>query len=426
MVANCKQYLESLAQNEFDLQLTEWYGKSSLEQQKERYEQLLRKAVDTLENKPVFIATSPGRTELGGNHTDHNNGMVLAGAIDRDCLAVIYPNDNNEVEIVSEGFKPILVDLKNLKVETKEYGTPEAIVRGTAAGLQNEGFTINGFKALISTNIPIGCGLSSSASLEVLIGSIFAKLAKQGLTPKQNAIIGQQTENKYFGKPCGLMDQMTCAERGIIHIDFNDHKSPIVNKIDTNFQNYGHQLVIVNSGGDHRDLTDEYSSITDEMSIIAKLLGQSHGRGLTSKNILDNLPLLRKEGGDRAVLRMLHFITENDRVGEMVKALKNKEFSYYLKLVRESGKSSWQLLQNCFPTGAINQQPISLALTISDLFLNGKGASRVHGGGFAGTIQAYVPSDTVDSYCQFMGNYFGEDNVFPIRIRPQGNEFIEL
>lgn len=426
MSASCQTYLDRINEPAIQDQLINYYGEACLGKQSKRYEALLSKGLEYLGDSPVFIATSPGRTELGGNHTDHNHGMVLAAAIDKDCVSVTCPTDNDKVEILSAGFSPINVNLDDLEPRENEYGTPEGIIRGVAAGLHAKDVAIKGFKAILDTDIPIGCGLSSSASFEVLTGSIFAKLANYELSPLDNAIIGQKAENIYFGKPCGLMDQTACANRGIIHIDFEKPEDPQLKNLFVNFQDNGYQLVIINTGGDHRDLTDEYTAITDEMADVARFFGKGFGRELITEDILSNLPELRAKTGDRAVLRMLHFMEENKRVAEMVKALELQNFNDYFRLVRESGKSSYQLLQNCMTTGATKIQPIALALALSDHFLAGKGASRVHGGGFAGTIQAYVPTDIFPEYYKFMSKNFGDTNVFPIRIRPEGNAFIEL
>lgn len=425
MVATCNTYLAALDGGEFFDQLEKFYGKAGVLEQEDRYRKLLLEAKKRFGDEEVFLVTSPGRTELAGNHTDHNNGMILAAAIDRDCVAVVAPQACNEIEIISEGFDPIHVNLKELDPDPDEFGKPEAIIRGTAAGFVKRGLPIQGFKACIITSIPIGCGLSSSAALEILIGSVFSRISGHDLSPLENAIIGKETENIFFGKPCGLMDQTACAFRGIVHIDFKNPVAPQVDKLFTSFRARGCQLVIVATGGDHRNLTADYAAITEEMAAVSRIFNLEYGRGLRVEDILDKLSIIRKNAGDRAAMRMLHFITENERVAAMVKALKNLNMETFLHLVRASGESSWKLLQNCCPAGAVNDQSIPLALTLSDHFLAGEGASRVHGGGFAGTIQSYVPVDRLDAYCGFMASHFGEENVFPIRIRPEGDIILE-
>lgn len=422
----CNAYLKALANGLFDPMLRKFYGNTVLELQQQRYKELLNQGSKTFGSNEIHLVTAPGRTELAGNHTDHNHGMVLAAAIDRDCVALVSPTANNMVEISSSGFTPIQVDLNDLEVKEEEYGTPESIIRGTASGFIKRGLPVHGFRGIITTNIPIGCGLSSSAALEILIGSIFGRITDKVISPLENALIGRQTENTYFGKPCGLMDQTACAYRGIVHIDFKDPDAPLVNKLFTSFRDHGYQLLVVATGGDHRSLTDEYASIFTEMRTVANYFNKDVGRGLSCQDIFDNMTALRKKAGDRGVLRMLHFIKENERVAKMVKALDEENIQRYLRLVRESGESSRNLLQNCSPAGAIKDQAIPLALTLSDHFLAGDGASRVHGGGFEGTIQSYVPINRVENYCKFMSSYFGEDNVFPIKIRPEGSMTPEL
>lgn len=420
-MTTCNTYLKALDDGAFDSSFIRFYGDSAIAVQRERYRELFEKSSQFLGEKFVYLVTAPGRTELAGNHTDHNHGMVLAAAIDRDIVAVITPTKDKKVELYSKGFSPIRLDLNDLEIKEKEYGTPEAIIRGTAASFIKRGFPISGFQGIVTTNIPVGCGLSSSAALEILVGSIFCRITEIEVSPLEKAIIGKETENLYFGKPCGLMDQMACAYRGVVHIDFEKPEQPRVEKLFTAFIDHGYQLIVVATGGDHRNLTAEYSAIFSEMKTVANYFGKDVGRGLSCLDIYENLDDLRMEAGDRAILRMLHFIKENERVTKMVTTLEKEDISSYLQYVRQSGESSRNLLQNCCPTGAVKDQAIPLALTLSDHFLAGEGASRVHGGGFEGTIQSYVPLDQVDKYCEKMSSYFGDDNVFPIKIRPAGS-----
>ncbi|MCK5737164.1 MAG: galactokinase [Spirochaetaceae bacterium] len=370
------------------------------------------------------LFSSPGRTELSGNHTDHNRGRVLAAAVQLDTIAAVseYPADSENsmiAEVISEGYPPVQVDLSNLEKVKDEEGTTDALLRGIAASIVRRGGIVGGFSASTSSRVLKGSGLSSSAALEVLVGSIFNEIFNNGrFTSVELAIIGRDAENNYFGKPCGLMDQTACAVGGVVTIDFAKTETPIVEPLTADFASAGYTLAVVDSGGDHADLTPDYAAIPDEMKAAAMESGAEVLRDADEKDFMTAIPKIREKYGDRAVLRALHFYGENQRVEEMVNALKTKDIKAYLEGVRRSGDSSWRFLQNVFSPRHVEKQGVSLALALSERFLGGEGASRVHGGGFAGTIQVFIPKKRFDAYTSYMEGYFGEGSVVPLSIRP--------
>jgi galactokinase len=378
--------------------------------------------------------SAPGRTELGGNHTDHNRGRVLCAAVDLDAVACVSPRDDGRIEIVSVGYPdPIRVDLSTLEPVPAERGSTTAIVRGVAKGLSSYVAARGagrgaprGFTARVSSRVLPGSGLSSSAAFEVLIGTILADLAGAEITPVEVAKIGQFAENEYFGKPCGLMDQTASAVGGVVSIDFADPSAPTVERVEYDFVKKGYDLVIVNTGGSHADLTADYAAVPAEMKSVAKCLGAAYLREIDRARLVARGPEIRKACGDRAFLRALHFVADNDRVTLMVKALRADDLDAYLELVEESGRSSWELLQNLYPCSAPSEQGIPVALALTEGFLGGKGASRVHGGGFAGTIQAYVPRERAAEYVRLMEGYFGPGSVIPASPRAKGAVRVEL
>ncbi|MBI9070197.1 MAG: hypothetical protein JEY94_01280 [Melioribacteraceae bacterium] len=374
-------------------------------------------------NNLSFFST-PGRTELGGNHTDHNNGRVLASSINLDSLAAAVKNDSQIVRIISEGFEEMFeVDLRNLQVVEEEKESTNSLIRGMAARFADLGLNIGGFNAVITSDVLRGSGLSSSASIEVLIGTIFNYLFNDGkIAAEEIAKAGQFAENKFFGKPCGLMDQMACACGGIIAIDFKDNNIPIIEKIEFDFEKQNYNLIVVDTGGGHADLTDDYAAIPKEMKETAELLDANLMREVELDSLLKGIPELRKKVGDRAVLRSLHFLEENLRVSKQSEALLKNDFKTFLELIKDSGNSSYKYLQNIFTTKNTSEQPVSLALAITELFINGigEGACRVHGGGFAGTILVFLPEDKVKEYKEFVQPVFGDNSVTVLSIRQTG------
>jgi len=403
--------------------LTSLYGSDSqiVKQQAERYQSLAQKFSTTFGNAEFEVFSSPGRTEIGGNHTDHNYGRVLAGAVNLDNIAIAGANGTMKVRILSAGYPQFEVDLANLKSDSKEYFTSESLIRGISARMQELGFKIGGFDAVIDGAVPKGSGLSSSASFEVLIGAIISHLFNQGkLDPIQNAIIGQYAENVFFGKPCGLMDQTACSVGGLVTIDFKNPAEPIVKKVDFDFTKTGYSLVITDTGGNHADLNDEYASLPTEMKSVAGQFGAKVLREVTLEQVVDKIPAMRGKVSDRAILRAFHFQRDNARVVEQVNALEHNKFNEFLKMVVESGHSSYMYNQNIYPINNVEEQGISLALALSDMVLDGEGAFRVHGGGFAGTIQAFVPQHLVNKYIDTLEHVFGKGSCHKLFIRPQG------
>jgi galactokinase len=416
-------------ENVTNTKLKHLYGNDLVVLQKQivRYTGLLKMYRETFHGDKADIFSSPGRTEIGGNHTDHNHGRVLAGAVNLDNIAAAAKNDTNIIRVLSKGYPQFEVDLSNLNPDKNEYFSSASLVRGICSRLKELGFVIDGFDAVIDGGVPKGSGLSSSASFEVLIGTIISHLFNNGkLDPITNAIIGQYAENNFFGKPCGLMDQTACAVGGFITIDFKDPSMPIVKKVDFDFASTGFNLVITDTGGNHADLNDEYASLPTEMRSVANALGAAVLRDVSIEQIVEAIPVLREKTGDRALLRAYHFQGDNQRVARQVEALENTDFRSFLNLVIESGYSSFMYNQNVFSVNNVREQGVSLALALSEMVLKDQGAWRVHGGGFAGTIQAFVPEHLLEKYITTLEHVFGEGACSNLFIRKQGSVKVEL
>lgn len=400
------------------------YGDSPLTiaSQRKRYQLLLKRFAETFPaHGDVQVFSSPGRTEVGGNHTDHNAGRILAAAVDLDIVAVVAQNDLGIVRVHSEGHPPSVVDLERLESLPDEKYTATALIRGVCARFEQLGHSTGGFDAVATSAVPKGSGLSSSAAFEMLIARILNDIYNQGkLDAVLLAQIGQYAENEYFGKPCGLMDQTTCSVGNFVTIDFKDYANPLVKKVNFDFAASGYSLVIVDTAGDHADLNDEYGAIEHEMKSVARALGGEVLRQFSEAQVLAQIPALRGRVGDRAILRAIHFYHDDQRVVEQVQALETGDFQRFLKLIIASGESSWMLLQNCYTPRSIANQGITVALTASEALLKGRGAWRVHGGGFAGTIQAFVPDALLAEYIGKIERIFGAGYCHPIRIRPEG------
>ena len=398
------------------------YRPAAMPRQRERYRALLRGAEETFgASKEVAVFSAPGRTEIGGNHTDHQHGRVLAGSIDLDIIAAVVPNGENVIRLKSEGFPMDEVDLGDLEVHPEEYNKSVSILRGTAAWFAGQGCRLEGFNAYTTSDVFKGSGLSSSAALEVLLGNIFNSLFNEDkCTPVEIAQIGQYAENVYFGKPSGLLDQMASSVGGMVTVDFEDNEHPVVEKVDFDFASTGYALCIIDSGADHADLTDEYAAVTSELKKVCAHFGKSVLREVPEEDFFAALPALRKECGDRAVLRALHVYDENCRVDRQVAALRRGDFDHFLSEINESGLSSWRYLQNVVPAGYTEHQDVALALGLAEHLLDTAGACRVHGGGFAGTIQAFVPMEMLENFKARIERALGEGKCHVLTIRPVG------
>lgn len=396
------------------------YGKEAIPKQASRYQALVAAAA-ARGHREVRIFSVPGRSELAGNHTDHNQGKVLAAAIDLDAVAAAAPRDDSMVFIASEGFPPVELSVRELDKIPAEAGTTAALVRGIAARLAFLGHGVGGFDAFLHSDVLPGSGLSSSAVIEVLVANVFNHFFNSGrLGATEIAQIAQYAENQYFEKPCGLMDPFTCATGGIVAIDFADPRLPAVRRVALNLETQDACLAIVDTGSSHADLTADYAAIPQEMKNVAQAFGLGSCRGLTRDRFLARLPELRSRSGDRAVLRVLHYLAENERVDAQVTALEEGRFHDFLSLVRESGLSSFRWLQNVIAPAQTRAQGLALALALTEQFLGGHGACRVHGGGFAGTIQAWIPKHRLDDFRATIEPVFGVGAVKPLRIRSSG------
>lgn len=429
-MATIQSLLEKIGNGDNPL-FKELYGTDPaiLKEQAERYAELLADFGKTFGKTAAELFSSPGRTEIGGNHTDHNWGRVLAGAVNLDNIAAAAPNGTNTIRIKSMGYPEFQVNLDDLSIDKSLFFTSASLVKGICARMKEVGYTIGGFDACIEGRVPKGSGLSSSASFEVLVGAILNQLFNNGKMGKvENAIIGQWAENNYFGKPCGLMDQTACSVGGLITIDFEDPSKPIVKEVNFDFVSTGFSLVITDVGGGHDDPASqaEYASLPTEMKAVAAELGANVLRKVTLKQIVEKIPDIRKKTGDRAILRAYHFQGDNQRVADQVEALENNDFRSFLKMVVESGYSSYMYNQNIFDVVHKDEQVVSLALALSEMVLKGKGAWRVHGGGFGGTIQAFVPQEKLEEYIATLEHVYGEGKCHKLFIRARGTGKLEL
>ena len=368
-----------------------------------------------------YVFSAPGRTEIGGNHTDHQHGCVLAAAVDLETVATVWVDDSTLIQIDSEGYPVIAVDLNELDVREDEKNTTASLIRGIASAFVQRGAKLSGFRAKVKSTVLPGSGLSSSAAFEVLIGTILNELFfEKKLSAIEIAQIGQYAENVYFGKPCGLMDQMASSVGGMVYIDFEDPEKPMVQKLEADLETFGYGLCIIDTGADHADLTDEYAAIPGELAQLCQFFGKKYLREIPKAEFVQKIPELRGKVTDRAILRAFHIYQENDRVRQQVEALRWDDIDAFLDLVKESGRSSWMYLQNITPAGAVKHQEVAVALALCETYLKGQGAYRVHGGGFAGTVQAFVPLDMLDSFKASIEEVLGENSCHVLNIRQQG------
>jgi galactokinase len=402
------------------------YGQESevLQRVRDRFLRLDGLYRQEFDGVPSTLVSTPGRVELCGNHTDHNHGSVLAAAVHLDTVAAAAPSGDSIVTLRSEGFAALFrIDLRRLEMIPEEAGTTSAMIRGIAASLHGHGYTVGGFNAVVSSEVLPGSGLSSSASVEVLIGTIFNALFNDGgIGAIELAQTGQYAENAYFRKPCGLMDQLTCALGGIVSIDFADPRNPVTQTLPSHFEEHSLSLLVVHTGGNHADLTADYAAVPREMKAVAGHFGHASLRDLSSTALVQAIPGVREELGDRAILRALHFFAENERVAEQVRALEKDDIDAFLRIMNASGSSSCRWLQNCATYQDSREQGLMLGLALSEWFINktGRGACRVHGGGFAGTILAVLPRAVVPEYRGLMERVYGERSVTDLKIRTAG------
>ena len=376
---------------------------------------------------PERYFSAPGRTEVSGNHTDHQRGRVLAGAVNLDTVAAVRANGTNVIRIQSKGYPMCEVRLDELEPVASEINSTPALIRGVAAKFTQMGCKVEGFDAYCESTVLPGSGLSSSAAYEVLIGTIINHMFFDGrVSQPEIAQIGQYAENVFFGKPCGLMDQTASAVGGLVTIDFADKNHPDIRPVNVDFGAYGHALCIIDSRADHADLTDEYAAVTLELKAICAHFGKEVTTEIPEEAFYAAIPVLRETCGDRAVMRAIHEYNENRRVVKQVEALESGDFDTFLKLTKESGYSSWMYLQNVIPAGYVQQQAMAVALGLCEHYLQGRGAYRVHGGGFAGTVQAFVPHDILDQFKAGIDAALGEGACHILSIRPQGGVEMEV
>lgn len=393
-----------------------------------RYEEIIDGFAEAFEYEPeeMRLFSAPGRTEIGGNHTDHQHGCVLAASLNLDVIGAVALNGRDEIRIKSKGYPMDIIRLDELEPSESEYDRASALIRGVVSKIKDMGYTIKGFDAYTVSSVLKGSGMSSSAAFEVLVGTIINGLfCNEEIDAVQIAQIAQYAENVYFGKPCGLMDQMASSVGAVVAIDFADTEKPVVNKVEYDFTKSGYSLCIIDSGADHADLTNEYAAITVEMRMVANYFGKDFLREVDPKEFSDKLAEVRAAvKNDRAILRAIHYFNDNIRAQEEVEALREDDFERFLDIVKKSGRSSFMYLQNVYASSMPEQQAVSLTLALCDEILGDAGASRVHGGGFAGTVQAFVPNESVKEFKEKIEAVLGEGMCHILSIRPVGG--IEL
>lgn len=417
---------KEFAEHKYDALLTDIYiDKAKLAYQTDRYIRAVSAYEDAFGAGEVSIYSAPGRSEIGGNHTDHQHGEVLAASINNDAIAIVSVISEPEVRVISDGYSLITIPLDSLARSASEEGTTTALIKGVLAGLQERGYKLGGFQAYITSDVLIGAGLSSSAAFETIIGTIVSGLYNHmEISPVEIAIIGQYAENVYFGKPCGLMDQMACSVGSLVHIDFANPQEPVVERIEFDLDAHGYSLCITDTKGSHADLTPDYAAIPAEMKQAAACFGKEFLAEVTAEEVLSGINLIREKVNDRAALRALHFVQENQRVRQETKALSEDRFEDFLTTVKASGDSSFKYLQNVYTNHDVEHQNVSIALAVSDCVLGKNGVSRVHGGGFAGTIQAFVKNEAVSAYKKQMDAIFGEGSCDILKIRKYGGMLV--
>ena len=420
---NTQKLIDYISNNKLNERLFDIYqDEKKIEYQKERYISAIKNFIELYGDNDIEIYSAPGRTEVGGNHTDHQHGQVLAASISVDAIAITSKNDSGMINIKSEGYDMINVNVADTEKTDSEEGTTASLIRGIVAGMQARDFKTGGFNAYITSDVLGGSGLSSSAAFETIIGNILSGLYNDNkIDAVTIAVLGQYAENVYFGKPCGLMDQMACSVGSLCHIDFADTENPQIEKIDLDLNAVGYSLCITDTKGSHADLTPDYAAVPAEMKSVAEMYGKNVLIELSEEEVISHIPEIREKLGDRAVLRALHFYEECKRVENQVNAIKSGDFEMFLKNIKASGDSSYKFLQNVYTSHDIMHQNVSIALCMSEMVLGSEyGVSRVHGGGFAGTIQAFVKNEKVSEYKQALDNIFGEGSCNVLKIRKYG------
>lgn len=425
---DCSKRAQTISIRELSLLYGE--GSEVLDRQQRRYQDLIDRFLQTFGSTPHSIYSAPGRCEIGGNHTDHNGGRVLAAAINLDVIAAVRPGEGSLWTVYSRGFeRPFQIDITELEPNESEHPTSQ-LLRGIAAGLAKRGYELGGLEMLMDSDVLFASGLSSSAALEMLVGTALNRLFNSSsIDIRTLANIGRDAEDRYWGKPVGLLDQLSIGTGGMVQMEFENPLSPRIESVPISFSEHAYDLILVTPGGDHSSLTFEYKSIPTEMREVARYFHKERLIEITLDDVLKNVREIRLRCGDRALLRAIHFFTENVRVEKQVKALQSGNFGEFIELVRESGSSSWRLLQNCYEADHPHTQPISVALALSEELsgrFDNRLGYRVHGGGFGGTILAIVPRDTADSYMRSMGRAFGERAAHKLQIRPYGCVQVQL
>ena len=417
-----KEIKEYIRAGKLDERLLDIYAdEARVGYNRERYIKAIDKFEELYGERDICICSAPGRSEVGGNHTDHQRGQVLACGLNLDAIAVVAPESNGIIRILSDDFDLDDIDVSHISRDEVKEGSSEALVAGVAHKLEEDGYRIGGFSAFITSDVLMGAGMSSSAAFEVLIGVIFSTLYNdEKIDAIYNAQVAQYAENVYFGKPCGLMDQMASSVGSLVNIDFKDVKNPVVKKVDVDFDSYKHSLCIVDTKGSHADLTPEYAAIPAEMKSVAALFGKEVLREVSEEDFYKNLSMVREKVGDRAAIRAIHFYNDHSICGREVKALEAGDFAQFKALIKESGNSSFKYLQNVYPVCDLKSQGVAICLALSDRILGEHGVCRVHGGGFAGTIQAFVENDFVDEYKKNIEEYFGEGSCHVLKVRKYG------
>lgn len=415
-------FIDKLESGELNEKLLDIYvDKDKLQSQKERYVEAISEYSKLFGDEVKAIFSAPGRSEIGGNHTDHQHGEVLAASINDDAIAVVGKTDKNEINILSKGYDMITVSLDELDKNDNEEGTTLSLIKGVIAKTKDNGHNIGGFNAYVTSNVLSGSGLSSSAAFETLIGTILSGLYNDmSISAIEIAIIGQYAENVYFGKPCGLMDQMACSVGSLCHIDFADPNDPKVEKIEFDLDSAGYSLCITDTKGSHADLTPDYAAVPAEMKAVAACFDKEVLHDVSEDDVIAHAGIIREKCGDRAFLRAIHFYEENKRVQQEVAALNDNNIDAFLTTVKKSGDSSYKYLQNVYTNHQVDKQNMSVALMLSEMTLGDNGVARVHGGGFAGTIQAFVKNEAVTEYKNKMDEIFGEGSCNVLKIRKYG------